>query len=155
MASELQTRKHLDLMQSLPLHLAKLTNSIGTTQWPGQPVRYNLPSGFVLSDSDRKEISARLAALREIITGSHLTPNEAAKAKLALLTYMLLGLAGSSLSEAAVRARIDMYQEAFRHPAVGDRRSYQAMGNRRGARSENGHTELHILPRAGDLTQDL
>jgi hypothetical protein len=77
-------------------------------------VRLDLPSGVVLSDQDRTEISARLNGLSEIITGSNLTPNEAAKARLALLTRMLLAMPmGGSSSEAAAEARADMYDEAL------------------------------------------
>lgn len=114
MATELIAPKHLELMRSLPLRLAKLVNSIGTTQWPGQPVRLDLPSGVVLSNQDRTEIRARLNGLMEIITGSNLTPNQAAKARLALLTRMLLALPmGGSLSEAAAESRADMYDDAL------------------------------------------
>jgi hypothetical protein len=114
MSTELITQEHLELMRSLPLRLARLANSIGTTQWPGQPVRLNLPSGVVLSNQDRTEINARLNGLTEIIKGSNLTPNEAAKARLALLTRMLLAMpVGGSSSEAAAEARADMYDDAL------------------------------------------
>src|SRR6266478_10085414 len=114
MSTELITQEHLELMRSLPLRLARLANSIGTTQWPGQPVRLNLPSGVVLANQDRTEISARLNGLSEIITGSNLTPNEAAKARLALLTRMLLAMpVGGSSSETAAEARADMYDDAL------------------------------------------
>src|ERR1700680_1832330 len=97
--TDLQIRKPPALMQSLPLRLAKLASSIGTTKWAGQPVRLNLPSGVVLSNQDRSEISARLNGLTEIITCSNLSPIAAAKARLALLTRMLLALSVGSMSE--------------------------------------------------------
>src|SRR4051812_16940111 len=92
LATELEIRKHLDTMRSLPLRFEKLASSIGTTQWPGQPLRLDLPAGVVLSKQDRTDISARMIALSEIITGSNLTPHEVAKARLALLTNLLLAM---------------------------------------------------------------
>jgi hypothetical protein len=76
-------------------------------------VRLNLPSGVVLSNQDRSEISARLNGLTEIITCSNLSPIAAAKARLALLTRMLLALSVGSMSEAAAEARADMYEKAL------------------------------------------
>lgn len=114
MAKELQIREHLDMMRSLPLQLAKLVNSIGTTRWPGQPIRLDLPSGIVLTDHDRAEIRTRLDRVNEIITGSFLTANEFAKARLSLLTKMLLAMPlGGSSSEKAAEARADMYDDAL------------------------------------------
>jgi hypothetical protein len=114
MPTELLIQEHLELMRSLPLRLARLANSIGTTQWPGQPVRLNLPSGVVLSNQVRTEINARLNGLTKIIEGSNPTPNEAAKARLALLTRMLLAMpVGGSSSETAAEARADMYDDAL------------------------------------------
>jgi hypothetical protein len=114
MATELEIRKRLDTMRSLPLRLEKLASSIGTTQWPGQPVRLDLPTGVVLSAEDRAGASARVRELGEIITGSNLTPKEIAKARLALLTRMLLAMPmGGSSSEAAAEARADMYDDAL------------------------------------------
>lgn len=114
MATELEIRARLDTMRSLPSKLAKLASSIGTTTWPGQPTRLDLPSGMELTDQDRKEIQTRLDEITQIITGSNLTINESAKARLSLLTKMLLAFpaAGSSSVEAA-QARSDVYDDAL------------------------------------------
>jgi hypothetical protein len=112
MATELEIRGQLDTMRSLPLRLERLANSIGTTQWPGQPVRLDLSSPLTVQD--RTEITALLGQYEAIITGSNLTVNERAKARLSLLTKMLLGMpVAGSTTEAAAEARADMYDEAL------------------------------------------
>jgi hypothetical protein len=114
MATELEIRARLDMMRSLPLRLEKLASSIGTTKWPGQPVRLDLPLGMELTAEDRQEIGDRLAQIEEIITGSNLTINESAKARLSLLTKMLLAFpAVGSSSEAAAQARCEVYADAI------------------------------------------
>jgi hypothetical protein len=114
MATELEIRARLDMMRSLPSRLERLASSIGTTTWPGQPTRLDLPSGMELTDQDRAEIQARLVAIEEIISGSNLTANESAKARLSLLTRMLLAFpAAGSASEAAAQARSDVYDDAL------------------------------------------
>lgn len=114
MATELEIRAHLDTMRSLPSRLERLASSIGTTQWPGQPVRLDLPSGMELTPQDRKEVEARLRQIEEIVTGKNLTSNESAKARLSLLTKMLLAFpAVGSSSEAAAQARSDVYDDAL------------------------------------------
>lgn len=114
MATELEIRAHLDTMRSLPLRLAKLASSIGTTQWPGQPVRLDLPSGMALTPQDRVEAEERLRQVEAIVTGSTLTTNESAKARLSLLTKMLLAFpAVGSSSEIAAQARSDVYDDAL------------------------------------------
>lgn len=114
MATELEIRERLDMMRSLPWRLEKLASSIGTTIWPGQPARLDLPSGMELTDQDRAEIQIRLDQVNEIITGASLTTNESAKARLSLLTKMLLAFpAAGSSSEAAAQARSDVYDDAL------------------------------------------
>jgi len=114
MATELEIRAHLDTMRSLPSRLGKLASSIGTTQWPGQPERLDLPSGMELTAQDRKDAEQRLKELEAIITGTNLTINESAKARLSLLTRMLLAFpAAGSFSEAAAAARSDVYDDAL------------------------------------------
>lgn len=114
MATELEISAKLDTMRSLPPRLEKLANSIGTTIWPGQHARLDLPSGMELTMQDRREIQIRLDQINEIVTGSTLTTNESAKARLSLLTRMLLAkpVSGSS-SDAAADARRDMYDDAL------------------------------------------
>lgn len=114
MATELEIRAHLDTMRSLPLRLAKLASSIGTTKWPGQPERLDLPSGMELTAQDRTEVEERLKQIEEIVSGKNLTTNESAKARLSLLTKMLLAFpAVGSSSEAAAQARSDVYDDAL------------------------------------------
>ena len=67
-----------------------------------------------MTDHDRAEIRTRLDRVNEIITGSFLTANEFAKARLSLLTKMLLAMPlGGSSSEKAAEARADMYDDAL------------------------------------------
>lgn len=114
MATELEIKAHLDTMRSLPSRLERLASSIGTTQWPGQPERLDLPSGMALTPQDRAEIEERLKHVEMIITGRNLTTNESAKARLSLLTKMLLAFpAAGSSSEAAAQARSDVYDDAL------------------------------------------
>ena len=114
MATELEIRAHLDTMRFLPLRLERLASSIGKTQWAGQPERRDLPSGMELTVRDREEIETRLRQLTEITTGTNLTINESAKARLSLLTKMLLAFpAAGSSSEAAAQARSDIYDDAL------------------------------------------
>jgi hypothetical protein len=114
MASELEIRAHLDTMRSLPSRLERLARSIGTTQWPGQPERLDLPSGMELTPQDRADVETRLKQIEEIVTGKNLTTSESARARLSLLTKMLLAFpAVGSSSEAAAQARSDVYDDAL------------------------------------------
>jgi hypothetical protein len=113
MANELQIREKLDTMLSLPPHLARLEKSLGTVKWPDQPTRLNFPSGMTLSDEDRKAVAERLAELQRVTTGENLSPAACSKARLSLLTRMLLGypVAGGGTEQAA-EARLSFYDEA-------------------------------------------
>lgn len=114
MATELEIRAQLDTMRSLPSRLERLASSIGTTQWPGQPERLDLPSGMQITPQDREQIQNRLTEIEKIIGGTNLTANESAKARLSLLTKMLLAFpAAGSSSEAAAQARSDVYDDAL------------------------------------------
>lgn len=113
MANELQIRDHLDTMLSLPLRLAKLEKSLGTVKWPEQPTRLNFPSGMELSEADRKDLSDRLGELQRITTGENLAPATCSKARLSLLTKLLLGYpAAGGGTEQAAEARLSFYLEA-------------------------------------------
>jgi hypothetical protein len=113
MASELKIRAELDTMRSLPLRLARLANSISKTDWPGQKTRLSLPVELMLTETERAEMEQRLAAINGIITGSNLNTAECSKARLLLLTKMLLAFPTSgSFSDAAADARGDIYDEA-------------------------------------------
>jgi hypothetical protein len=113
MANELQIREKLDTMLSLPLPLARLERSLGTVRWPGQRERLNFPSGMELSETDRQKLSARLIELKQVITGENLSAAQCSKARLSLLTKLLLGYptAGGATEEAG-QARLDFYRES-------------------------------------------
>ena len=113
MATELQIREQLDTMRSLPQRLERLERSLGTVQWPGQPMRMNFPSGLELTDSERQWIDGRLRAVQAIITGENLAAGECSKARLSLLTKLLLGFptAGATTDKAA-DARLGFYLES-------------------------------------------
>lgn len=113
MANELQIREKLDTMLSLPLPLARLERSLGTVRWPGQSERLNFPSGMELSETDRQELNARLIELKQVTTGENLSEVQCSKARLSLLTKLLLGYptAGGATDEAG-QARLDFYRES-------------------------------------------
>jgi hypothetical protein len=113
MASNLEIRAELDTMRYLPLRLARLANSISKTDWPGQKTRLSLPAEMMLTASERAGLEQRLVAIKTIITGSNLTTAECSKARLSLLTKMLLAFPTSgNSSDAAADARGDIYDDA-------------------------------------------
>lgn len=114
MAKDLQIREHLELMRCLPQPLARLENSLGMVQWPGQGMRLNFPSGMGLSAEQRTEIEERLKALEKLTTGAHLAAGECLKARLSLLTKLLIGFPSvGNQSEQATDARLEFYMEAI------------------------------------------
>jgi hypothetical protein len=111
MATDLTIRERLDTMRSLPPPLARLANSISSTF--NQGVRYSLPGTMLPTSDEREFLSGRLEAIKTIITASNLTPAECSKARLSLLTKMLLGFpAAGGSSEEAADARGDIYDYA-------------------------------------------
>jgi hypothetical protein len=113
MAKDLQIRAQLDTMRSLPLSLARLEKSLGTTQWPGQGMRLNFPSGMELTAQQRIEIEDRISALQNLTTGGHLAPEQCSKARLSLLTNLLLGYpAVGGSGDKAASARAGFYLDA-------------------------------------------
>lgn len=113
MATELQIREQLATMRSLPPHLEQLARSLGTVQWPGQPLRLNFPGGMELSDSDRTALTTQRETLARMTTGENLQPAECSRARLSLLTKLLLGYpAAGASTEKAADARLGFYQEA-------------------------------------------
>lgn len=113
MANELQIREQLDMMLSLPLPLARLEKSLGTVKWPDQPTRLNFPSGMGLSEADRKDLTDRLVELQRVTTGENLAPATCSKARLSLLTKMLLAYpTAGGATEQAMEARVSFYLEA-------------------------------------------
>lgn len=113
MATDVQIREQLDTMLSLPLPLARLEKSLGTVAWPGQPTRTNFPSGQGLTEEQREDITLRLEQLRQAMTGENLSAGQLSKARLSLLTKLMLGYpaAGGSSDEAA-QSRLSFYLEA-------------------------------------------
>jgi hypothetical protein len=113
MANELEIRERLDTMLSLPLPLARLEKSLGTVTWPGQPTRLNFPSGQGLTEEQREAATVRLEQLRQAMTGENLSASQLSKARLSLLTKLMLGYpaAGGSSDEAA-QSRLSFYLEA-------------------------------------------
>lgn len=113
MANELTIRERLDTMRFLPLSLARQERSLGTVQWPGQPTRLNFPSGMELTSEDRQTATERMEELERLTTGEHLDPTECSKARLSLLTRLLMGfpVAGNT-SDQAAQARASFYLEA-------------------------------------------
>lgn len=76
-------------------------------------MRLNFPSGMELSADDRKDLSDRLRDLQRVTTGENLAPTACSKARLSLLTKLLLGypVAGGG-TETAAEARLSFYLEA-------------------------------------------
>lgn len=112
MANELQIREHLDQMLSLPLPLARLEKSLGTVKWPDQPTRLNFPSGMGLSEADRKDLTDRLVELQRVTTGENLAPTTCSKARLSLLTKLMLGYPASGASVEETQSRLSFYLDA-------------------------------------------
>lgn len=113
MATELQIREQLDTMRSLPPRLERLESLLGTVQWPEQAMRLNFPSGMELTLDERRWIDGRQRALDAIMTGSNLEAVECSKARLSLLTKLLLGYpAAGANTEKAAEARLGFYLEA-------------------------------------------
>jgi hypothetical protein len=113
MATDVQIRAQLDTMRSLPPHLDALSRSLGTVNWPGQPQRLNFPSGMALTEEERTDIQARRQQLIDATTGANLTPDQCSKARLSLLTKLLLGSATAATSEDAAAAKLEMYEIAM------------------------------------------
>jgi hypothetical protein len=77
-------------------------------------VRLHFPSGWELSEAQRSEAKALLVELETTINGTRLGPQNTAKARLTLLTKMLLGYpVADDASEAAAAARLDLYDDAI------------------------------------------
>jgi hypothetical protein len=113
MATELQIREQLATMRSLPLPLARLERSLGTVQWPGEGMRLNFPSGMALSEPERQDLNDRMTALEKLTTGTNLQPAECSRARLSLLTKLLLGYpAAGGGTDRAAEARLGFYLEA-------------------------------------------
>lgn len=100
---------------SLPPWLAALAGAVGTVQHPGQPVRYHLQTGWVMSNLERAEATSLLSTLTSSLDQTaSFEGRDGSEAKGALLTKMIYGLAGpAQQSELAVNSKIEMYADAI------------------------------------------
>ncbi len=87
---------------TLPPRLAALARQVGTVQHGGQPLRYNLPGGVVMSDLERAEARTILSTLEDHLDADapyfveeQVFPGRQAKG--ALIARMQQGLAGPAV----------------------------------------------------------
>lgn len=102
-------------MPSLPPGLALLAGSVGTVRHPGQPVRYHLQTGWVMSDLERREATSLLSTLTSKLSPEAPFEGEAAPdAKAAILTKMIRGFGGAAdVSDVTADAKMDVYADAI------------------------------------------
>src|SRR3569833_12554 len=114
MATELEIKAKLDTLRSLPPRLEKLSNSLGTVNWPGQATRLNFPLGMELTEEEREQSTSLLKEIRAVIEGTNLDSIASSKAKLSLVTKMAMGspMAANSTEEQS-SARRDLYLDAL------------------------------------------
>lgn len=106
-------------IMSLPPRLVALAGAVGTTQHPGQPVRYDLPTGWTMSDAERDQARNHLSTLTSLLSPD--APFEiegqlesGQQAKGALLTMMIEGLAGpAEKSKIRADSQVEMYAYAI------------------------------------------
>lgn len=84
---------------SLPPRVAALAMSLGTVQHPGQPLRYDLPANYSLTDAERTEVEALRSTLAQFLDKDiPFDGVEPGDAKLMILTTMLMGYAVGTVS---------------------------------------------------------
>lgn len=85
--------------------------SIGTVQWPDQPLRIYLAGGLKLTEQERREATRELDRLREATTSGDdvLTRRE----RLGLIAKMLLAYPITGASKESGTARAEAYLEAL------------------------------------------
>lgn len=109
--TNLSSRAALRAMISSPELLALRRISLGTINHPGQrPTKY-LAGGLRLTDDERARIGASLVELRSIVLAADDAENR--KARLALVTTLLLAYPMAGGSEASGRARAEAYLVAL------------------------------------------
>jgi hypothetical protein len=116
MATEIQIAvAQPDTMRSLPPQLEKLSASLATVTWPFQPTRLHFPAGMgPLTTEERRQCETLKDTISKAISGENLTPQQCSRARLSLLTKMLLGFPVSgSTSVQAADARQSFYLEAI------------------------------------------
>jgi hypothetical protein len=119
--SDQQIRGHLIAMDAqlatmrfLPHRLAVLAKSVSSTQWPGQPERLSLPTGWQMAAADRMDAQAHLLRLKEALAPDKPDPMTASALRLFFLTRLQLGLPiARGTSEEAAEARGDFYEIAL------------------------------------------
>lgn len=114
MAQELTTHRSLDdlaQMISSPALLRLRRISIGTAQWPGQPMRTYLAGGLTLTDEERALAAKALARLKRETTSTD--DPDARKARLGLVAKMLLSYPIAGASTESGRARAESYLDAL------------------------------------------
>jgi hypothetical protein len=114
MATELEIKAKVDTLRSLPPRLEKLNRCLGTVMWPGQGVRVHLPQGMELSEVEKAQSTALLAEITATVSGTNLDPVTCSKARLSLLTKMVMGFPmAANATEQQGSARLDMYLDAL------------------------------------------
>lgn len=114
MPTELEIRRKLDTLVSLPPRLEKLSGCLGTVIWPGMGARLNFPAGMELTAAERTQSTSLLEEIQAAIAGTNLDPATCAKARFSLLTKMVLASPmASNATEQQSTARLDMYLEAL------------------------------------------
>lgn len=98
---------------SLPAPLTWLVGALGTCQWPGEQMRYTLPSGVKISDEERTQTERHLSQIELAINPNNPDPETCWKARLSVLTKMLLAYSVGSSSDQASEARAEAYLEAL------------------------------------------
>jgi hypothetical protein len=99
-------------MLSLPACLAWLVNTLGTTQWPGEAAQPTLMSGVTVSDHEREVAQTRLEEIQTALNPEHPDRPTCYRARLSLLTKMLLAYSAGGSSEQAAAARGEAYLDA-------------------------------------------
>lgn len=111
MANDLTTFVDRAQMISSPVLKRLRRISIGTVQWPGQPIRTYLAGGLRLTDQERREAMRELERLRQVTTSddSTLTRRE----RLGLIAKMLLAYPVANASKESGQARAEAYLDAL------------------------------------------
>lgn len=97
---------------SLPPRVAALAARVSTTLHPGE-IRYSIPAPLDLED--RAEATRQLSILNRVLEPTAMFGGHTAEdAKLAIVTMMILGLAGPAMTiEEVQNARFDLYDMAL------------------------------------------
>lgn len=114
MANEIARTPALDalaLMISSPALRRLRRISIGTVQWPGQPIRTYLAGGLKLTDQERREATSALERIKAATTADD--QPETRKQRHAIVSRMLLTYPMTGASAESGKARGEAYLEAL------------------------------------------